>query len=69
MLALGRKPGEYIMIGDNIKVQVVKSSSGDLRLAIDAPREIAIIRGEVWEKRQKQLKSESGDKNKNEEAV
>lgn len=53
MLVLGRKPGEYIMIGDNIKVKVVKSENGDLRLAIDAPREITITRGEVWEDQQK----------------
>jgi carbon storage regulator len=50
MLVLGRKPGEYVVIGDNIKIKVVKSLSGDLRLAIEAPKEIAIIRGEVWEK-------------------
>ncbi|GCD09015.1 carbon storage regulator [Clostridium tagluense] len=53
MLVLGRKPGEYIMIGDNIKVKVVKSENGDLRLAIDAPREVTITRGEVWEEQQK----------------
>jgi carbon storage regulator len=49
MLVIGRKPGEYIVIGDNIKVKVVKSLAGDLRLAIEAPREMAIRRGEVWE--------------------
>ena len=49
MLVLGRKPGEYIMIGDNIMVKVVKSENGDLRLAIEAPREVIITRGEVWE--------------------
>ena len=54
MLVLGRKPGEYIMIGDNIKVKVVKSENGDLRLAIDAPREVTITRGEVWEEMQKE---------------
>jgi carbon storage regulator len=52
MLVLGRKPGEYIMIGDNIKVKVVRSENGDLRLAIDAPREVTITRGEVWEEMQ-----------------
>lgn len=52
MLVLGRKPGEYVVIGDNIKIKVVKSLSGDLRLAIEAPREMAIRRGEVWEKDQ-----------------
>lgn len=54
MLVLGRKPGEYIMIGDNIKVKVVRSENGDLRLAIDAPREVTITRGEVWEEMQKE---------------
>jgi carbon storage regulator len=54
MLVLGRKPGEYIMIGDNIKVKVVRSENGDLRLAIEAPREVNITRGEVWEEMQKE---------------
>lgn len=56
MLVIGRKPGEYIVINDNIKIKVVKSDEGDLRLAIDAPREIRIMRGELYE--QEQLKSE-----------
>ena len=50
MLVLGRKPGEYVMIGHNIKVEVVKSEKGDLRLAIDAPKDITIVRGEILEK-------------------
>ncbi len=49
MLVLGRKPGEYVMIGDDIRVQVVKSKEGDLRLAIDAPKYVSIIRGEIYE--------------------
>ena len=53
MLVLGRKPGEYIMIGNDIMVKVIKSENGDLRLAIDAPREVTITRGEVWEEIQK----------------
>lgn len=54
MLVLGRKPGEYIMIGDDVKVQVVKSDNGNLRLAIDAPRDVKITRGEVYEKNNKE---------------
>ena len=50
MLVMGRKPGEYVMIGDNIKVKVVRSEDGDLRLAIDAPKNIRIMRGELYEK-------------------
>jgi carbon storage regulator len=49
MLVLGRRPGEYVVINDNIIVKVVKSNKGDLRLAIDAPKEVSIVRGEVYE--------------------
>ncbi|WP_367568284.1 carbon storage regulator [Lacrimispora sp.] len=50
MLSLGRNPGEYLVINGNIVIQVV-SVDGDLRLAIDAPKEMPIVRGEVYEKR------------------
>ncbi|MBN1050077.1 carbon storage regulator [Clostridium botulinum] len=53
MLVLGRKPGEYIVIDNKIKVAVVRTEEGNLRLAIDAPKEIEIVRGEVYEKRVK----------------
>ncbi len=53
MLVLGRKPGEYIMIGEDIMVKVVRSDSGDLRLAIDAPRSVNITRGEIFENKKK----------------
>ncbi|WP_242864715.1 carbon storage regulator [Clostridium botulinum] len=36
-----------------MKVAVVRTEEGNLRLAIDAPREIEIVRGEVYEKRGK----------------
>jgi carbon storage regulator len=49
MLVLGRRPGEYVVINDNIIVKVVKSNKGDLRLAIDAPKDVSIVRGEVYE--------------------
>ncbi|MDX9872630.1 MAG: carbon storage regulator [Clostridia bacterium] len=49
MLVLGRKPGEYVVIDDKIIVKVVRSEKGDLRLAIEAPKELNIIRGEVYE--------------------
>ncbi len=51
MLALGRKPGEYVMIGDDIMVKVVEVN-GDLRLAIEAPKHLKILRGEIYEQLQ-----------------
>ena len=56
MLVLGRKPGEYVMIGDDIMVKVVKSNSGDLRLAINAPKNTTITRGELYENQNNSLK-------------
>ncbi|WP_268871114.1 carbon storage regulator [Halalkalibacterium ligniniphilum] len=51
VLVLGRKPGEYVVIDDNIVVKVVKSEDGHLRLAIDAPRDVSIVRGELYEEK------------------
>lgn len=50
MLVLGRKPGEYVVIDDKIIVKVIKSDEGDLRLAIDAPKDVHIVRGEIYGK-------------------
>lgn len=50
MLVLGRRPGEYVVINENIIVKVVKDEKSGLRLAIDAPRDIRIVRGELFEK-------------------
>ncbi|WP_237582584.1 carbon storage regulator [Pontibacillus yanchengensis] len=49
MLVIGRKPGEYVMLDDDIMVKVVKSEDGHLRLAIDAPKDVKITRGELYE--------------------
>lgn len=47
MLILRRKPGEQLLIGDNIQITVMDVSEGGVRLAIDAPREITILRSEL----------------------
>ncbi|MFC4736963.1 carbon storage regulator [Bacillus daqingensis] len=52
MLVLGRKPGEYVVINEEITVKVVRGAGGQLRLAIDAPRHMSITRGEVYEEQQ-----------------
>lgn len=66
MLSLGRNPGEYLVIGDDIVIQVV-SMEGDLRLSIDAPKNVSIVRGEVYEKyhdRPECLEGKKGRRNK-----
>ena len=47
MLILRRKAGEAIWIGDNIKVTILANDEGGVRLAVDAPKEITILREEL----------------------
>jgi carbon storage regulator len=47
MLVLSRKPGETIHIGDKIKITVMRIQGSRIRIAIDAPAEIRILRGEL----------------------
>ncbi len=47
MLVLSRKLGERIRIGDRIVVTVAKLANGQVRLGIEAPREIAVFREEI----------------------
>ena len=49
MLILQRKPGESVRIGENITVSVVSVDSGRVRIAIDAPTDIPILRSELIE--------------------
>lgn len=49
MLVVSRKVGERILIGDQITVTVIKVGSGVVRIGIEAPRELAVIRQELAE--------------------
>ena len=49
MLILQRKPGESIQIGDQIKVSVVSVDGRRVRLAIEAPSDVSILRSELLE--------------------
>ncbi len=47
MLILRRKAGETLLIGEDVKVTVMDVYEGGVRLAIDAPKEIPILRAEL----------------------
>ena len=47
MLVLTRKTGEEIIIGDGIRVQVIDTKGGRVRLGITAPRSVSVHRSEV----------------------
>jgi carbon storage regulator len=47
MLVVSRKVGERVLIGDSITVTVIKVGSGGVRIGIQAPKELAVVREEL----------------------
>lgn len=54
MLILTRKVGESIVIANDIIVKVIETGKNSVRIGIDAPREISILRQEVFDAIQKE---------------
>jgi carbon storage regulator len=47
MLVLSRKRGERLLIGDEIIITVLSNDQGKVRLGIDAPKDVLILREEL----------------------
>ncbi len=58
MLVLSRKVGERIWIGEDIAITVVRISNNGVRLGIDAPHELPVVREEL-KKRIEELNAET----------
>lgn len=65
MLILTRKMGESIRIGDTITIKVVELDNRHVKLGIEAPRQIAVNREEIYERIQKENEAASTLKNQN----
>ena len=65
MLILTRKVGESIVIGNDIIVKVVETGKNSIRIGIDAPRQISVLRQEVFDAIQEEniLSSSQGTDN------
>lgn len=48
MLVLSRRMGESLIIADNVRLTVLGVSGGQVRLGIEAPREISVHREEIY---------------------
>lgn len=57
MLVLSRKINQSIMVGDNVRVVVVAIDRDQVKLGIEAPREIAVHRSEIYEEIQRSNRS------------
>ncbi len=63
MLILTRRVGETLMIGDDVTVSVLGVKGNQVRIGVNAPRDVAVHREEIYEriKREKTNASESTD--------
>ena len=50
MLILTRRIGESIRINDDVSITILGSKNSQIRLGINAPREIEVHREEIWNK-------------------
>lgn len=48
MLILSRRQGESIKIGDEVTVTILQARGGQVKIGINAPREVAVHREEVY---------------------
>jgi len=48
MLIITRRPGEKIMIGDDVVVEVIEVSGSNVRIGIAAPKSVPVYREEIW---------------------
>lgn len=49
MLVLTRKRSEVIRIGDNVVIKVIRTGKGSVKLGIEAPADVRVLRGELCE--------------------
>ena len=48
MLIITRRPGEKLMIGDDVVVEVMEISGSNVRIGIAAPKSVPVYREEIW---------------------
>jgi carbon storage regulator len=57
MLIITRKKGESLMIGEDIEITVSRIDDGSIKLGIKAPKNITILRKELYEQVEKENKA------------
>ncbi len=61
MLILTRRVGETLMIGDDITVRVLAIKSNQVRIGVNAPRDVTVHREEIYNRIQTEDKRPDGD--------
>ncbi|MCB1830389.1 MAG: carbon storage regulator CsrA [Chromatiaceae bacterium] len=62
MLILTRRVGETLMIGDEVTVTVLGVKGNQVRIGVNAPRDVTVHREEIYERiKQEQLSNQESD--------
>jgi carbon storage regulator len=54
MLVIGRREGDSVVIGPDVRVTLVRVGGGTVRLGIEAPADVRIVRSELLEEDEKE---------------
>lgn len=67
MLILTRRVGEKLRIGDNIEIEILSVNGRQIRLGINAPKQVSVHREEIYKKIQEEKKAEKEEEKANAE--
>ena len=62
MLILTRRVGESLMIGDDVNVTVLGIKGNQVRIGVDAPKEIAVHREEIYQRIQQEQEQDGSER-------